>query len=115
MRTLILSALLMSGCAAELDEYAGGGSHLASGDASGTSGVSSATGDTSAGAALYADNCASCHGAAAEGGSGPAIAGASDSSGNIDIVLNGEEEMPGFADSLSDQDISDIFAYLATL
>ena len=79
------------------------------------SAISAADGDAATGETIFADKCASCHGAAAEGGSGPAIAGASDSSGNIDIILNGEEAMPGFADSLSDQDISDIFAYLATL
>lgn len=115
MRTLILSALLMSGCAAELDEYAGGGSHLASGDASGTSGVSSATGDTSAGAALYADNCASCHGSAGGGGSAPNIAGISDSAGVIDTILYGTSGMPGFASSLTDQEIADILAYLGGL
>lgn len=79
------------------------------------SAISAADGDAASGETIFADNCASCHGAAAEGGSGPAIAGASDSSSNIDIVLNGEESMPAFVDSLSDQDISDIFAYLATL
>lgn len=111
MRNLILSALLMSGCAAELDDYAGGGSHLASG----TSGVSGATGDTSAGAALYADNCASCHGSAGGGGSAPNIAGISDSAGVIDIILNGTSGMPGFASSLTDQEIADILAYLGGL
>lgn len=111
MRNLILSALLMSGCAAELDDYAGGGSHLAGG----TSGVSGATGDTSAGAALYADNCASCHGSAGGGGSAPNIAGISDSAGVIDIILNGTSGMPGFASSLTDQEIADILAYLGGL
>lgn len=79
------------------------------------SAISAADGDAANGETVYTSNCASCHGAAADGGSGPAIAGASDSSGNIDAVLNGTEGMPGFVDSLSDQDVSDIFAYLATL
>lgn len=112
MRSLILCAFFFTGCAAELDEYAGGGSHLASGDASSSSGVSGATGDTSVGAALYADNCASCHGAAGGGGSAPNIAGISDSAGVIDIILGGTSGMPGFASSLTDQEIADIIAYL---
>ena len=77
--------------------------------------VNSATGDTAVGADIYAANCASCHGGSAQGGSGPSIAGVSDSNGVIDTILYGTEGMPGFADTLSDQDISDLLAYLGSL
>jgi mono/diheme cytochrome c family protein len=77
--------------------------------------ISSGSGDTSSGASLYAANCASCHGADAQGGSGPNIAGIGDSAGVIDTILNGTEGMPGFASSLSDTDVSDILAYLGGL
>lgn len=79
------------------------------------SGVNSATGDSGSGASLYAANCASCHGASAQGGAGPSLAGIGSSSGVVNTILNGTEGMPGFADSLSDQDISDILAWLGGL
>lgn len=77
--------------------------------------IASASGNNSAGANLFAANCAGCHGANAQGGSGPNIAGISDSNGVIDTILNGTEGMPGFANTLSDQNISDILAYLSGL
>lgn len=74
------------------------------------------SGDTSsAGASLYASECASCHGSDARGGSGPSIAGVSDSQAVIDVILNGTDGMPGFSGSLSDADIADILAYLGSL
>lgn len=106
MRTLLLTALvpfaLVTGCAGT-SGLGGGGD------------VSSAAGDTSSGASLYAANCASCHGGSAQGGSGPSLAGISDSAGVIDTILYGTEGMPGFADTLSDQEVSDILAYLGGL
>lgn len=82
-----------------------------SGDTSG----GSAGGDTTAGASLFASDCASCHGSDARGGSAPSIAGINDSQAVIDVILNGSGGMPGFASSLSDADVSDILAYLGTL
>ncbi len=35
--------------------------------------------------------------------------------GVVDTILYGEDSMPGFADSLSDQDITDIISYLRGL
>jgi mono/diheme cytochrome c family protein len=78
-------------------------------------GVSGDTSGDSAGASLYASDCASCHGADARGGSGPSIAGVSDSQAVIDVILNGSGGMPGFAGSLTDADIADILAYLGSL
>ncbi len=84
----------------------------ASGD---TGGPSAAAGDATSGAALFGSNCASCHGSDATGGSGPNIAGVSDSQAVIDTILGGSGSMPGFASSLTDADVSDILAYLGGL
>jgi mono/diheme cytochrome c family protein len=70
------------------------------------------TGDSTDGAVVYADNCASCHGADATGGTERGITGAPDEE-VAEVVLNGEESMPSFADTLSDQDIADVIAWLA--
>ncbi len=102
----------------------------------------SMTGDPARGAALYAENCASCHGAELEGqpdwqtpdAYGVLPAPPHDRTGHtwhhgdkllFDYTKLGGEEMlnrmgvsgaqsgmPGFADSLSDQDIWDILAFI---
>ena len=82
--------------------------------------------DATKGAALFADNCASCHGAQGAGvpGTFPPLAGdpvvnASNPTAHIGAVLHGlsgkvingqkyEAQMPSFADQLSDQQIADI-------
>ena len=69
-------------------------------------------GDPANGEAIFADNCAVCHGADALGGSGPDIAGITPSAEDVNIIQNGEDEMPGFADTLSDQDIADVLSWL---
>ncbi len=69
------------------------------------------TGDADAGATLYADNCASCHGADGTGGAEEGILG-EEASEIAEVVLNGEDSMPSFADSLEDQDIADILAWI---
>ena len=95
----LLPALLLAACAEE----------EASGD------IAAANGDATSGEALYADNCSGCHGSAGEGGTGPAIAGNPEGDAETaEVVQNGEDEMPAFPD-LTDQDISDILAYLETL
>ena len=70
------------------------------------------SGDAANGGTVFAANCASCHGAAGDGGSGPAIAGDTEVDEIASIVLNGEEEMPAFADTLSDQEIADVIAWV---
>lgn len=82
--------------------------------------------DASKGAALFADNCASCHGAEGKGvpGTFPPLAGdpvvnAANPTAHIGAVLHGlsgkvingqkyEAQMPPFADQLSDQQVADI-------
>jgi cytochrome c oxidase cbb3-type subunit 2 len=85
--------------------------------------------DATKGAALFADNCASCHGAEGKGvpGTFPPLAGdpavnAANPTAHIGAVLHGlsgkaingqkyEAQMPAFADQLSDQQIADIIDY----
>lgn len=82
--------------------------------------------DVAKGASLFADNCASCHGAEGKGvpGTFPPLAGdqvvnAANPKAHISTVLHGlsekaidgqkyEAQMPHFADQLSDQEIADI-------
>lgn len=69
------------------------------------------TGDAANGETVYADNCATCHGADATGGIGPAIAGKElDEIVETSLVGVGDE-MPAF-DTLADQDIADLAAYV---
>lgn len=74
--------------------------------------ILSLSGDAANGGAVFAANCASCHGAAGEGGSGPALAGDTEVDEIASIILNGEEEMPAFADVLSDQEVADVIAWV---
>lgn len=85
--------------------------------------------DAKKGAALFANNCASCHGAEGKGmpGAFPPLAGdpmvnAANPRAHIGTVLHGlsgkvingqkyEAEMPAFADQLSDQQMADIIDY----
>ncbi len=75
-------------------------------------------GDATAGETVYADNCASCHGADGTGqGEFPGIVGEvgeGNESEVLAVVLNGQGNMPAF-DSLSDQELADLLAFLATL
>lgn len=78
--------------------------------------ISGLEGDATAGATLFQENCQSCHGANGVGGSGPALAEEAEEPDEvISIVLSGEEEMPSFEETLSDQEIADIVAFLQTL
>lgn len=72
-------------------------------------------GDATAGETLFADNCASCHGADATGGSGPDLTSEEMGEEAVGVILDGEEDMPAFADSLADQDIADILAWIESL
>ncbi len=71
-------------------------------------------GDPEAGADVYATNCASCHGANGEGGTGSAMTEAVPESTDAQIedeIVNGNDEgMPAF--TLEDQEMADLLAYL---
>lgn len=75
--------------------------------------VMALTGDAAAGATVYANDCASCHGADGSGDSGPSIIGEDESEEIAEVVLFGEDDMPAFDGDLSDQDIADVVAYVA--
>lgn len=98
--------LLAAGCD-------GGKDGSASGDRVDT--ILSLTGDAVSGETSYSSNCASCHGAAGEGGVGPALAGTDEEGEEIvGTILEGADGMTPF-DSLDDQTIADIYAFILTL
>jgi mono/diheme cytochrome c family protein len=70
-------------------------------------------GDAAAGAIVFTNACAVCHGAKGEGGSGPGMAdvvpGLTDGD-IVDTVQNGSGDMA--AVSIDDTDLSDVLAYL---
>ncbi len=70
-------------------------------------------GDASAGESLYASNCAACHGAMGEGGSGPRVSGESTDE-TIEACLSGPDDMPSYA-QWSDQDLADVAQFVAEL
>src|SRR5260370_32150289 len=96
------------------------------------SGATTLPGDPSKGATVYAQNCATCHGAGLEGGIGavlnpieklPGIANSLDPAFLIDIITNGrtpqagdpkQTPMPakGGNTKLTDQDVKDPAAYI---
>lgn len=68
------------------------------------------TGDSSAGATLWAADCALCHGNEAEGTPrGPALDG-EDAEAFVDVVRFGRGDMPAF--DLTDQELADLLAWL---
>jgi cytochrome c551 len=98
--TILILSLLLSAC---------GGSSTSS---------STPTSDTTAGKTAYASlPCVGCHGENAEGGVGPRLAGLSISFDRFQsFVRNGREQMPKFGtDVVSDQQLTDIYAWLSSL
>ena len=95
---MMLAMVMVSACA--------GGSGTRADD------ILALTGDATAGATIYSDNCAVCHGADGTGGGGPNITGESVGDEAINVVIDGKESMTAFGDVLSDQDIADLFAYM---
>ncbi len=76
--------------------------------------IAELTGVAGAGQPLYDQNCAGCHGANGTGGTfdvNIVNLGKTDAQ-FIDVVLQGEDEMPPFSETLSDQQISDVVAYV---
>ena len=74
------------------------------------------SGDDSAGKAVFAANCASCHGADGTGGVGPdltTLPAAADPAAVTKQVQNGGGIMPSFSGKLSDQEIQDVAAYVS--
>ena len=67
------------------------------------------------GGQVYADNCSGCHGANGEGGFGVAHAGnqnLADGGFVIDRILNGQGNMPAWADRLDDIQIASVATFI---
>jgi mono/diheme cytochrome c family protein len=107
-RTIFLSIVVVVLVALVVAACGGGGGGAAP----------AAQGDATAGAQAWASKpCAGCHGANAEGGVGPKLAGTSLPFDTVkNAVRNGRGgEMPKFsADQVSDTDIANIYAWLKT-
>jgi len=78
------------------------------------------TGDAVAGKATFVEYCSICHGVAGKGFIGPYIAGVNWTAPGLHVIvrggLGGYGGMPAFnADAVTDQNIADIAAYLASL
>jgi mono/diheme cytochrome c family protein len=72
-------------------------------------------GDAAKGEQVFADNCAACHGADGEGGSGPKLAGDqayTDPAVVVDQIRDGGGGMPSFRDRLSAQELADVSAFV---
>ena len=73
-------------------------------------------GDAAAGATVFADNCAGCHGETGHGGpGGPDLTSmplAQTESGAEQQVTNGGGGMPAFGEQLSKEEISDVAAFV---
>ncbi len=75
--------------------------------------------DSSPGATIYAQSCASCHGAEGGGGVGPALAGEvterfPDAADEIEVVTDGRAGMPAFGGRLSAEEIEQVVEYTRT-
>jgi mono/diheme cytochrome c family protein len=76
------------------------------------------TGDAKRGEELYKASCVVCHGARAEGGVGPKLAGnpiLSNDQAFWRVVHEGRHVMPPLKGTVSDQQLNDIRAWLRTL
>jgi mono/diheme cytochrome c family protein len=80
-----------------------------------STGVTSLTGDATAGKALYAAHCQSCHGATGTVRANAAGEAKGDPAEAAFVILHGKEEMPAYAGTLSNQQVADLLAYLKTL
>lgn len=80
-------------------------------------------GDAAAGKTVFEANCVSCHAASGLGVDDPTAPGIgqnlTEASGETDadaefadIIINGKEQMIAFGDTLDDQQIADVIAYI---
>jgi mono/diheme cytochrome c family protein len=114
IRLLVVPALLFLAFAGTAFGLAK--AHPAKPSAAATTGtVSTAGGDATRGAAVFASNCASCHGASGKGGSvGPRLAGSPISLAAAKAQIdNGGGIMPAGIVKGAQED--DVLAYLATI
>jgi mono/diheme cytochrome c family protein len=82
------------------------------------SAIMSLTADPTAGQTVFQTNCQSCHGADASSGTARKPMAAevkSNTQGAASTVLSGEDAMPSFAGTLSNQQIADVLGYIKSL
>ena len=84
------------------------------------SAAAAGAGDAAAGKEAFQEHCSICHGAGAQGFIGPYIAGVNWGTSGLQTIvrvgIGGYGSMPAFnADAVTDKDIANIVAYLATL
>ena len=99
-----------------MDEVASGGEGEGTGHA-GEVPAEPTSGDAAAGKAVWADNCAGCHGLAGTGGNGgPSLVENPNASDPVKVraqVTDGGGGMPAFKDTLTQQQIDDVAAYVS--
>ena len=72
------------------------------------------------GAAIYGDNCASCHGGDGEGGVGPPLGGGAaveafpDAADQVTVVVEGRGGMPAFGNDLTPEQIDAVVEFTRT-
>ncbi len=109
----VAAAMLATGCAKKAaGENASGGSAA-------TGATAVAGPDAEHGKQIYLQNCAACHGAAGEGGAGPALKGEhtrKDREQAIAWIKDPQPPMPKlYPAPLSDKDVADVAAYVESL
>lgn len=79
--------------------------------------AATAAGDLALGARVYAENCARCHGANGQGGTGPKLADGRvvdrypDARDHREVVVGGRGAMPAWGRTLSDEQIDAVVRY----
>ncbi len=86
-----------------------------SGGDDGGDGTGTVVGDPEAGEQVFLDNCAICHSDDGSGGTGNDIRGEDDEAEIAATVESGVGSMPAFADTLTEQEIADVAAYVAQI
>lgn len=70
-------------------------------------------GDAVSGEAIYISRCSLCHGEQGEGGTTIPLQGSALPTDElVSLILSGTPDMPGFRDTLSDQEVADLLAHL---
>ena len=106
---MIVALTLTGGC--------GGSSDTTTTAAVETTVTPDTTGGSADGAAIFATNCAVCHGAEGQGGNGPDIRPLADADKErvVQQVTNGGKAMPPFGGQLSAAEIDAVAAYVIGL
>jgi polyvinyl alcohol dehydrogenase (cytochrome) len=74
--------------------------------------------DEDAGASVYTQRCASCHGGSGEGASGPSMVGVADRltrDEHLEVVREGRGGMPGWENTLSSEELDAVVDYERTV